>query len=558
MEKLTINNAQKLNHYIHLANYNEYNSNIVTMFMWNHVYEICVEFSKNYALVLVNYHHRMGWLMPFCETQYRKDALKAMKEYSDAHHIPFEIHGMTQEFKDYCDANGIPFVYHDDVDAQDYVYDAAQHATLCGKKMQKRRNHYNAFIQEYQDRYVFKPLDKSDFQNIQYFLQRWIRNHEHQNSLELEIVGIKYLFNHFNELNLSGGCIYVDKRLEAFCITSRLSEDTLQIHVEKANHEIRGLYVALFKHTLMMQDDKIRYVNREDDMGLSTLRKAKHDLHPIQMIRKYTAYYGQTQIIKATAEYLPSIQKLWLDVFLDEDEQSAKFFFEHLFHLEDTTLLVHEHSLIGMVQLREMPLSLNHQKVMTPFIVGMAIHPYYQRCGYMKQLMNAVLKQSQEPFQFIQAYNWDLYRSFGFHEAYTLKKLQIQSVQTKDLMDECCDASHLLDIYDCYVANKNGYRIRDCAYYENFFIPYMRMNGKIYANKTAYICITPTDNGYIISECAYTNLNALKDLLDMFTGTIEILTDNECELEGTCTTINRMFVRGDFTADQPLYINEFL
>ena len=48
----------------------------------------------------------------------------------------------------------IPFIYEQDIDAQDYVYDIDMHKTLSGKKMQKRRNHFNAFMKEYEQRYL--------------------------------------------------------------------------------------------------------------------------------------------------------------------------------------------------------------------------------------------------------------------------------------------------------------------------------------------------------------------------------------------------------------------
>ena len=557
MEKLTIENAKKLNEYIQKAHYNEYNSNIVTMLMWQHVYEMNVHFHEQYALVLVNYHHHFGWLMPYCEEKYRLEALQAMKEYSFKHHLPFEIHGMNEEFKHYCETHDFPFIYHDDLDARDYVYDASMHMNLIGKRMQKRRNHFNAFMKEYENRFIFKTIDSSDFQNILYFLERWMNQHIHQDSLELEVIGIKYLLDHMEELQVSGGCIYIDGRLEAFCLTSLLSEDTLQIHVEKANHEIRGLYVALFKYTLMQWEGKITKVNREDDMGIPELRKAKQDLKPIFQIRKYAAFYGAYDLIQANEEYLPMMKKLWLDSFQEETALSTDYFFDHLFHYEDTTLLVHEKALIGMIQLRKMKIQYNGEAVTTRFIGGVAIHPFYQRCGYMKILMNHVLSQSQEPFLFIQAYNWDLYRPFGFHEAYQLKKVFYQRETKQTMIPECEDPALLLDIYQRYTADKNGFRIRDVKYFQHF-INYMKLDGHIYANTDAYICISPTENGYLVSECAYTKLSSLTKLLDMFEGPLEVWCDLSCPLSQEAELMNRMFVRGDFKAEGLLYINEFL
>ena len=63
----------------------------------------------------------------------------------------------------------------------------------------------------------------------------------HDDSISAEDTGIHLLLEHIKELPIEGGCIYIDGRLEAFNIASRLSKDMIQIHVEKANREIRGL-----------------------------------------------------------------------------------------------------------------------------------------------------------------------------------------------------------------------------------------------------------------------------------------------------------------------------
>ena len=86
------------------------------------------------------------------------------------------------------------------------------------------------------------------------------------------------------------GGIFIDEQMEAFIIASRLKHSTIQIHVEKANKEIRGLYPAILKELLEHHFPDEKYVNREEDMGLENLRKSKQSLHPLKMIHKYCIY----------------------------------------------------------------------------------------------------------------------------------------------------------------------------------------------------------------------------------------------------------------------------
>lgn len=558
MRKIKIEDIQTIKKYAQIANYNEYNSNVVTMIMWNHCYEILIEEHEHYLLILVDYHHHCAWLMPLCEKKYRKEALQKMQEISQERHIPFEIHAMIKEFKEYCEEEDIPFVYHYNRDAQDYVYDIHQHKTLIGKKMQKRRNHFNAFLKDFENRYVYVPLTQEHESEVMSFLEEWKAHHNHEESIAHEIIGIQTLFTYFNELDIQGGCIYIDGKLEAFSMYSQLSEDTIQMHVEKANRSIRGLYVALLKHTLMHADEKYQYLNREDDLGEPELRKAKMDLKPIQMIERYTAYFGTTSILQPTCDDLFQIKKLWLESFPDENEKSTNFFFEHLFHLEDTYCLVHHNLILCMLQVRKIPISLNNQTLTAGFIVGVATHPYYKKCGYMKQLLTHVLQHVRVDSWCLQAYNWDLYRSFGFHEAYLLKRYEINPTGLNEMIDICQDSHHLLHLYHEYVKNKDGYRIRDLNYYENYFIPYTYLEGNIYANDQAYIVVYETSEEIIIQEAIYLNPESLFKLIHMFHKKVILFTDTSLELSYPYSIVNSMMVKDSFEENNSLFIREFL
>ena len=60
------------------------------------------------------------------------------------------------------------------------------------------------------------------------------------------------------------------------------------LHVEKANGAIRGLYTAINKEFASHAWDDVTYLNREEDMGVEGLRKAKESYHPEFMFKKYS------------------------------------------------------------------------------------------------------------------------------------------------------------------------------------------------------------------------------------------------------------------------------
>lgn len=176
----------------------------------------------------------------------------------------------------------------------DYVYDAEALRKLSGKKYHKKKNHVNAFYKEYDGRYECRIMTEKDAPIIHEYLDRWhsMRNIEdeyHRDDYELK--GIKELVSHSDNMNLDMFGVFIDGKLEAFTLGTYLKrEETAYIHVEKANPDIRGLYPFVNQQFLVKCFPTAKYVNREDDMGMEGLRKAKLSYHPVYMAKKYNIY----------------------------------------------------------------------------------------------------------------------------------------------------------------------------------------------------------------------------------------------------------------------------
>lgn len=174
----------------------------------------------------------------------------------------------------------------------DYVYNAQELMTLPGKKYHKKKNHLNAFLKEYKDRYKIKIPCCEDKEEIMEFLYRWHESRgivDEYNRDDYELKGIKYILNNCKMIKYYLMSVYIDDVLEAFTIGTYFEDEkTAYIHVEKANPEIRGLYPFINQQFLINCFPEARYVNREDDMGLEGLRKAKLSYNPEFLVKKYT------------------------------------------------------------------------------------------------------------------------------------------------------------------------------------------------------------------------------------------------------------------------------
>ena len=186
------------------------------------------------------------------------------------------------------------FSFHMARDYFDYVYDINGLADLKGRKYQKKRNHLNNFRKANPD-IAFVPIDEVDPKELESMLEQWyIRRTEANPEMDyhLEQVAIGRAMRFRRELGFEGLVLLVDGKIAAFAMGSRMNEDTFDIHFEKALDTIDGAYAAInceFARYLRSKYPQLQYLNREDDMGIPGLRKAKLSYNPHHLVVKFWA-----------------------------------------------------------------------------------------------------------------------------------------------------------------------------------------------------------------------------------------------------------------------------
>lgn len=186
------------------------------------------------------------------------------------------------------------FKYIEERDLFDYIYDAESLRTLAGRKNQKKRNHINYFLKEYENRFEYKLLSEENFNECLELMKAWTTSKEEQDEfddgIDDELIGIKKIFNNYSILKdrVKVAGIYIDDKLEAFTIGELLNKNMALIHIEKANPDIRGLYPYINQQFILNEFSDVEFVNREEDLGIEGLRKAKLSYHPLRFVEKYT------------------------------------------------------------------------------------------------------------------------------------------------------------------------------------------------------------------------------------------------------------------------------
>lgn len=575
MQKLLLKDYDKIKPYLDDADYEGYNSNFVTMMMWDHEYEIFYEIKENYLIMLHTYMNEKFFAMPFCKPEYYQEALEYMLEYANKHNFIFRIDLAVEKFKILIEElYGNKFLYLHDEDFDDYIYSKVSLETLSGKKMQKRRNHFNAFLKEHPD-YIYKEIEDEDIDNVLQCLKKWDFSRRIEESVVSEYIGIVYLLVHRHELNIKTGCIYIDNKLEAFIIGSPLKHSTIQIHVEKANKDIRGLYVAIGKLFLEQNYENYEFVNREEDMGLESLRKAKRALHPVKLLKKYTIILNNQTINQASDKDLYNIIDLWRSSFEDEDEKSTNFYFMNRYQKENTYVLKNNDLVVSMLQIIPYTLIFDEKEEDVYFILGVATSKTYRKQGLMKKLMNYVLSLSkyQNAKIILQAYNPELYYQFGFSQDYYHKITEVDNnLYENNFLIKTTknnDYIKLLNLYNQFCKKYTGYRKRNIEYYQNYLalrceafdekIKVFDLNNK----SIGYVIYSEDDAVIKISEIIYLEQAYLDMIIGhfmIFDKKVIIESDLKAIIKGdykyVCTMMSN-FLENNFQ-DNNFYINECL
>ena len=171
----------------------------------------------------------------------------------------------------------------------DYVYLTEDLSNLPGERYYTKRKNINKCLSEY--RLEYKPLTEEIVEQCLQLQTEWcnLRRCDVTPGLEAENRAVRVTFEHFSDLNIFGGSILIDGQVESFTIGEMLNRETAVVHFEKANPTITGLYQVINQWFAQKQLQDYKYVNREQDLGVSGLRRAKMSYHPQFFIEKYLA-----------------------------------------------------------------------------------------------------------------------------------------------------------------------------------------------------------------------------------------------------------------------------
>ena len=237
-------------------------------------------------LILRNAGKEQSFLQPLVHRQAREAVLACLDFLKTRVKRPV-IERVGEDFMEHALSDRTGLDIQEDRDNFDYVYDIQELIALKGNKFHDKRNHINNFIKNFLYNYI--PITSVLIMQCMEFAHEWCneRECEKDEGLTKEECATYRMLRHFDELGIKGGAIEMEGRICALTMGERLNPDTLVIHIEKAKAGIQGLYQAINQEFLRHEAGGLKFVNREQDLGVLGLRRAKKSYNPVRMIRKY-------------------------------------------------------------------------------------------------------------------------------------------------------------------------------------------------------------------------------------------------------------------------------
>jgi len=211
--------------------------------------------------------------------------IKIIEEYSGEKNPSFWI----QEGENFSLLNDYfkeKYDFSENRDASDYIYLTENLANLSGKKYHSKRNHINSFNKKFSWRY--EDIGKDNIEKVKICAEKWYgENVDKSDSYLLcEKNGVEIILNNMELLNVKGGAIIIEDNVVAFTLGSPINSQVFDVHIEKALKDYAEAYTVI-NNEFAKRLTSYKYLNREDDMGLEGLRKAKLSYKPEILLKKY-------------------------------------------------------------------------------------------------------------------------------------------------------------------------------------------------------------------------------------------------------------------------------
>ena len=299
--RITIQNRPVLEEYLNGFEYKTSGLSFSAMYMWRDSNMFSWDMMGEYMCVAGISHLELeeGIILPFLfppltrTGAYDKDELRRSiflaREHFEKAGQPFSLRLVPVHLVEIIKEAVPELKWQDDRPNYDYIYRTQDLIDLKGRDFHGKKNHLNYFKKTYEYEYVelTSAMAEEAMEFIAEFNERKDVPEHEKEMLRFEEEAMRDVLLNLEAVGYSAGAIRIDGKIEAIAIGGRLGSNMITEHVEKANVNYRGLYQAINNEFCKHVASRAKYINREEDMGIPNLRKAKLSYRPCKLLEKY-------------------------------------------------------------------------------------------------------------------------------------------------------------------------------------------------------------------------------------------------------------------------------
>lgn len=288
-ERVTIEDKDTIQAFFDKSVFRNCDFSFSNIFSWEHLYNTTfIANEDNFLYIRFQAGEGTpGYLFPLGNGDL-KVALERLWEDAKSRNNAFYLYAITPEMFDLIEQS-FPgkFIYVKERNWYEYIYNTDDLVHLVGKKYQAKRNHINKFKRTYQWEYL--PITRQIIPECLELYDRWCKENggcNSEQSLIEERIATQKVFQNYEKLGLKGGALRVNGEILAYSYGQPLTIDTFGVHAEKSLYKIDGGFTMINQQFVEHNCKGFAYVNREEDLGIDSLRQAKMSYHPAFLLEK--------------------------------------------------------------------------------------------------------------------------------------------------------------------------------------------------------------------------------------------------------------------------------
>lgn len=291
-KKIELSDREEINKFT--KSYPPYSDfNFVSMWSWDIKGEMQISQLNNNLVVKFTDYITGDYFYSFLGNNKPNETVESLLDLSDKEGFITELKLIPEDSIKGIDTK--KFNIKENRDHFDYILDLNHLSTYAHSKLRGHASFHRRFLDEHSNFLSSKVLDLKDEDTrnqIVNLTKIWMQNKvsEQKDFLpKLEDVIHKYFMQEsFNNKDFISVGIFHNNKMIAFTINELEEGDFSVCHFMKANSAFKGVYSYLVSETskVLLAKGK-KYINFEQDLGLSNLRQSKKTYYPIDFLKKF-------------------------------------------------------------------------------------------------------------------------------------------------------------------------------------------------------------------------------------------------------------------------------